>query len=133
MPYTTEAAFEYQYEYRDVSKWPGSSAFTHLVATVSAELNEDFLDEASDITTYATASQKSYRMSEIVNRIIEAKLTWFEMVKNIAPQNRVDTPEPSIESITGWQRATSKTKEDRKPGAYNFNVNTGKIKRWGGS
>ena len=132
MPYTTEAYFEYEYKHRDVSVYPGTSNFTHLIYKYSAEINT-VMDEDSDFCTVSSATALTYSVNSIINELLEAHIKYLDLWKRTPAAERFNLKPPCIwdPENAGLRARLLKLKEDRKPKCYNFNTETGKVRRWG--
>ena len=133
MPYLDSAKFTYFKPWRivgtagDVS----TSEFNMMVEEFSSEVNR-FHDSATDICSVSDATMESYLHAKYVADLIEENLVYREMTENIAPQNRVEMKSPSLfdEKHIHIRTALIRETREEKPRAYNYNMRSGRIKRW---
>ena len=102
-----------------------------MVEEFSSEVNR-FHDEITDICTVSDTTMESYLHAKYVSDLIEENLVYQEMALNIAPQNRVDSRAPSLFDINhqGVRNALIREKREEKAKAINYNLQTGRIRRW---
>ena len=131
MPYLDTTTFEHFQKHRDVSQWPGTSQFTQMVKEFSSEVNR-FHDVTTDICSVSDATQESYLHAKYISDLIEEKMVYLEQSQNVAVQNRVNTQAPSLfdANHTGMRAALIREKREEKPKCYNYNMMTGRIRRW---
>jgi len=131
MPYTDEATFEFHFKHRDVSGWPGTSEFTMMIEEYSAEINR-FHDISANTCDVSDNTMESELHIKYINDLLEEKLVYIEQAENIAVQNRVATKSPSLfdDNHIHIRKALIKEKREERPVAYNYNLRTGRVRRW---
>lgn len=130
MPYIDKATFQYFQKHR-VAKWPGDSQFTQMINEFTSEINR-FHDETSNICSVSDATQESYLHAKYISDLIEEKMNYIEMNENIAPQLRVELKQPSLfdNNHAYIRTALIREKREERPKAYNYNLMTGRIRKW---
>lgn len=133
MPYVDQATFEKFKSWRTISSTGNVSLseFNMLVEEFSAEVNR-FHDETTDICSVSDGTMESYLHAKYVSDLIDENLTFKEMVLNIAPQDRVSMRAPSLFDDThiAARNALIREKREEKAKAINYDMKTGRIRRW---
>lgn len=133
MPYLDSGTFSYYKPWRTVSATGDvdASTFNMMVEEFSSEINR-FHDSTTDICSVSDSTMESYLHAKYLADLIEENLVYQEMAANIAPQNRVDMKAPSLFDANHlhMKEALIREKREEKPRAYNYNMRTGRIKKW---
>lgn len=131
--YLSATHFTYLFPHRTISATGDvtASQFTLMVNRFAADVNR-FMDETADICTVADASTESNLIAGIISTLIEETLVYKEMAQNIAPQNRVEMKAPSIfdDRHAEMRQALAREKREEKPAAINYNMYTGRVRKW---
>lgn len=133
MPYVDEAHFEDFQRHRDVSGWPGTTEFTMMVEEFSSEINR-FHNATVDICTVSDATMESYLHAKYCSDLVEESLIILKQAENISVQNRVGTIAPSLfdDNHAYIRKALAKERREERPVAFNYNLRTGRVRRWSG-
>ena len=133
MPYLDSTNFTFFKKGRTVSATGdiSSSEFTVAVNMFGSEINR-FHDEIEDICSISDNTSESFLHGKFMADLVEESIVYWEMADNIAPQNRI----PS-DTITLWDEkhryirtALIREKREEKAKAINYNLQTGRIRRW---
>jgi hypothetical protein len=133
MPYLDVATFQYFYEHRTVSEFPGTTEFNKMVSGFTAEFNR-FHNVNSDICSISDTTNESYLHGKFMSDLIEEMCNYIRNQKTIPPDLRAEIPPPSLfdDYHTHIRTALAKERREEKPVAYNYNMRTGRIRRWYG-
>lgn len=131
--YVSASHFTYLFPHRSISASGDvtASQFTNMVNRFAADVNR-YLDVTADICSVADATTESNLIAGIISNLIEETLVYKEMAQHIAPQNRVDMKNPSLFDANHSEMRSALTREKReeKVVAFNYDMHTGRIKRW---
>lgn len=131
MPYLDATTFQYFNKHRTVASSPGTTEFNVMVEGFSGEFNR-FHDATTDICDVSDATMESYLHAKYMADLVEENLVYIEMAENIAPQNRTESRPPSLfdANHVHIRDALMPEKREENVKAYNYNMLTGRIRRW---
>ena len=101
-----------------------------MIIDVTADIN-DFLDVEADIATSADDDHTSQTCARVAGVLLEAKLIWLENLDKTPLSERSETPEPDLMGIDNikLRDKLNNLRRREQPRAFNFNLNTGRIRR----
>lgn len=133
MPYVDATTFGYFYPNRTVSATGDvtASQFNQMVEEFSSEINR-FHSVTTDICSVSDVTQESYLHAKIVADLIEEKINYINMQRHVRPDLRTERPPPSLWDINHSSRreALRLERAEEKARAMNYNLRTGRIRRW---
>ena len=81
--------------HRDASTWPGTTQFTQIIKTYTAQIN-NYLQVTTDICAFGDATHEGETIIGIIATLIEAHLKYLEDLGKTPLSERGDLEVPSI-------------------------------------
>lgn len=133
MPYLDASNFTYFKKERVVSA-TGDISVSELTVTVNmfgSEFNR-FHDREDDLCSISQNTTESFLHGKYMADLVEETIVYWEMTGNIAPQNRIPTTSISVfdDAHAFIRNALIREKREEKAKAINYNLQTGRIRRW---
>lgn len=103
-----------------------------MVKSHSADFNR-FLDVTVDICSVSDSTMESELFAKHMGDVIEENFVYMEHAQNQTVDYRAgNVKEPSIfdDRHVHVRTALIREKREEKPRAYNYNLRTGRIRRW---
>ena len=131
MAYTTAARIKYMHPGHAAFVDANGSAIAVMIENISAELNT-YLKVDADICANTDATRESRIVEQGLGDVISRWCNYQEMMGTIAPQNRNEMIPAHLyqDVFVHIQESLLKDMREEHPKAYNYNLRTGRIRRW---